>query len=308
MRKYESHVSFEQLSGEYTKEDMVMLLSDFQDEMIRDYRARFGGSLTNRKYFARSLEQTPRNLQGQTVAEAQKFRELVQDLDALGNTITTLRNEVIREERVMRALNRTLPGEELIGAYDVVLCDGRERAEYDAVVVTPYGAFVIIYAAASGTIDADGFMHAAGVHKASENLAYTTDRKVALLKRKLKKYKALPVYALILRTDPGVMIKDKYKKIEITSIAEVLSDIREKSEGKRFVSQDEMNEITGMLKRAGEQDKGACSICRLDLRKIADEYAWFAAECSKKEETGLIGRIRKALWGNMPEKPETEIA
>lgn len=301
MGKYSSHISSEQLAGKYTKEDQVILLSDFQDDIIRDYRTRFSGALANRKYFTRSLELTAKEY---GISEMSRFQDLRRRLDDVGNKITSLRNDVIRKERVMSAFRRTLPGEELRGLYDVVLSDGRERARYDAVAVTPYGVFVIMYVGESGTLDADGFMHPAGVHKIRVNVAYAIMRKEEFLRRKLSKYKTLPVYSMLLKTDSRLEVKDRYGKIEISSLKDVLSDIRGKSDGKRCVTTEEMRTIVEMMRQNSE----AAECCTLDLKKTADEYAWFVSECSRKNDSSLIGKIRSALRRNTPDRPETEIA
>lgn len=285
-----------------SKEDMVVELCDFQDDIIRDYRTRFSDALINRKYFSRSLEITAK---AHGISESDEFRELKQDFDELGRNISLLRSDVIRKERTMRAISRTLPGEELLGVCDAALSDGKENAEYDAVVITPYAAVALTYIKENVSIDRDGFCHPAGRHKTKDDLAYTIGRKEALLKRKLRKYKDLPVYSMLLVTEKNAAVRDRYGKILITSPADVLASIRSMSDGMRRISAEEMDAIKTMLAPSGQEKLVPMPV---DLKKLKDEYSWFVAKCSLKTDESLIGKIMRVIKGKPAEKPGTGIA
>ena len=304
MRKFHSHVSFEQMSGKYTKDEWVMLLSDFQDEIIRDYRARFSDALINRKYFTKSLVKTA---DGYGLSKDPEFIRLKEGMDAVSSEITSLRDDVISKERAARAIGRTLPGEELYGIYGVRLscgCTGsqaqggkRDSLDFDAVVVTPYGVFAITFINKSGTWDEDGFI------RKSENLGYIMERKEAALKRKLRRYRDLPVRSVLLVTDPKTVLKDKYRKVLISSLSDVLTDIRGMGDGRRHITPEESVEIRDMLRRAAQPELMECPV---DLMKVADGYTWFVNCCLEKDDRSVIGRIKSFMKGRSQDKAGAE--
>lgn len=302
MRRFHSHVSFEQMNGKYTKDEWVMLLTDFQDEIIRDYRARFSDALINRKYFTKSLELTAKEA---GIDDAPEFTELKQGLDDTTRCITRLRNDVIGKERATRAFSRTLPGEELFSAYGVTLQDGRDEMVYDAVVITPYAAFSVTFTSGSGTLDEHGFLHVSGSHSPAENIGFVMQAKELRLRRKLRKYRDLPVYSMLLVTDNNARVKDEYGKVVVSKVQDVLSDIRMMSDGRRHITPEESCEIREMLIRSSSL---ALIDCPVDLKRAADGYAWFVAKCTERSNGGLLGRIRSIIQGKPAEKPEAEIA
>ena len=95
---------------QYTREEGVRLLSEFQNDIIRDYKKRFKETLYDRRYFYRNLESTA---DGYGLAAEHDFILLRSHIKKIGEIIATWKSGLTGEERSRHALSRTLPGEEM---------------------------------------------------------------------------------------------------------------------------------------------------------------------------------------------------
>ncbi len=282
----------------YTKEEGIRLLSDFQDEIIRDYRSRFGRSLFNRKYFTRNLEFTADEHQ---LGGDPAFLGLKKDFDVLGAAVSSWRNDLSGEERARRAMSRILPGEEMEVLYGVTLRDGQSLADIDAVAVTPYGVFAIEVESCNQdlVLDEKGIMRPAGGVGPVKTLGDRMYCNELFLRNKLKDYMNVPVYSILLVTDNRVQVTDSYGKIPVSRLNTIMSDIRSYSDGKRYITRKQMQEIEDALL---EYREPAMVLCPVDCRKIADEYTRFVSRCAVSEKKTIWSGVhtlfgRRALHG-----------
>ena len=252
----------------YTREEIVELLLGMQDEIIRDYRSRFGNDLFNRKYFAKCLEAAA----GRSgISGSRGVRELTRELEMMNETIRLERQRISEEDRSQRALGRTLPGEEM----EVISGFSVKGTDYDAVVITPYGVFVVEVAGAA--------------KKGTKELL---DLKELLLRDTLKSHPNVPFYGVMLSADGSRSAEG------MSTFDTVLSDIRSYSDGTRHIAAKEMAEISGELREVSEPVKVECPV---DCGKIVREYSMFVNRCEEKKKSELL----RKLFG-LPKKPDVE--
>ena len=376
---------------QYTKEEGVRLLSDFQDELIRDYRTRFNKSLINRKYFVNDLEATAN---GFGLAEDAGFCDLKMRLGEMSKVTDDWRGSIFAEERALRALGKTLPGEDMAVLYGVSLPgyrkgsaavqgapgskdyagstamrgksgskdyagsvshgapgskdyagsvshgapgskdyagsaahgkpEGSARTGLDAVVITPYGVFVIEVQSFGRDMvwDEKGFMHPAGAEPVAKSSLPTSQPPVSvavngagsqppanlgehiackelLLRSTLREHMNVPVYSILLAADNRARITDNYGKIPVSSLNTILSDIRSYSDGRRYIQAKEMQELKDFLLGFREP---VLKDCPVDCGKIAEEYFAFVSKCNSRDK-GLWQKLRD-MFGRKP-APET---
>lgn len=275
----------------YTREDMAGLLCDFQDEIVRDYRTRFNKSLYNRKYFTRDLEVTAA---GYGIADSKEFRELKKELDHTGEVISELRSRISCQDRARRVLSRTLPGEEMEVLYGISLRNGKDVTEYDAVVITPYGVFVIDVRDPGRSKDIDE-----RIEEGKLNL------KECLLRNRLREFLNVPFYSILLIAENRPNAADRLGWVPKSYLNTIMWDIRSYGNGKRYISSDEMKRISDVLRR---NDSKALFECPVDCVKILDDYMGFVIRCSDRTAKGLLQKIRDIVNGKPKEDVNAEIA
>ena len=296
----------------YTREEGAALLCEFQDEIIRDFRARFNKDLVNRKYFTRDLEAVADTY---GLGSDRGFRDLKRNLDKASETIASWWSSIAGEERARRVLSRILPGEEMEVLYGVELQNGKGRTDIDSVVVTPYGVFVIeVRNFSQGMVwDEKGMISPAEAGDVStvsgpvqaENLADTINCKELVLRNVLKYHMNVPYYSILLVPDNKVRVTDRYGRIPVSCLSTVLGDIRGFGDGKRHISPKEMQEISSLLRQS---IRPVLVPCPVDCVKIAEEYSRFVSMCSGRKGENVLKKL-KDMFGKRPmERPDTEVA
>ena len=274
----------------YTREDGIRLLCDFQDEIIRDYRTRFNKSLFNRKYFTRDLKATA---DGYGLGEDPGFQDLKNELDKTSEVISSWRNGLAGEDRARRALSKTLPGEEMEALYGVSLRSGKEETRYDAIVITPYGVFAIEVRSSRDVIPDE------------KALSGMMNLKECLLRNRLRDLMNIPVYSILLIADNRPNASGSISWIPISYMNTVMSDIRSYSNGRRYISADEIRKIKDILQRSNTDVLVPCPV---DCVKIAEAYQRFVSRCSEKSDRSFLEKLRDVLNGKPAEEAKAKIA
>lgn len=279
---------------QYTREEGVSLLSEFQNDIIRDYKKRFNETLYDRRYFYRNLESTA---DGYGLAAEHDFILLRSHMKKIGEIIATWKSGLTGEERARHALSRTLPGEEMETLYNVTLSDGKERTEYDAVTITPYGVFAIEVKSYSQdmTWDEKGVIYPSYNGSWHKNLGERMNCKEYLLRNRLKEFKDVPFYNILLIADNRVKITDNYRRIPISYNNTILSDIRSYSDGRRYIETEQIREIKRVLL---EETEPVLVPCPVDCSKVAEEYSWFVRMCSRKENRSFWKKLRESIFNS----------
>ena len=130
----------------------------------------------------------------------------------------------------------------------------------------------------------------------AENLAELINCKELLLRSMLMHHMNIPYYSILLAADNKARITDRYGKIPVSCLNTVLSDIRTYSDGRRYISDTEMQEIKEALQKS---EKPVTEACPVDCGKIADEYAAFAGRCSAGKGRSLLRKVRE-MFGMDP--------
>ncbi len=183
------------------------------------------------------------------VEDDETFQRLRNEMKNLGFLIGSLKKGAKGEKRTRDGLRNLefSPGVKVL--YNVTLDDGTDRTEYDAIVLTPYGIFVVEAKNFNGDarITEKGILVRKDDRFGEYNLGEKMNRKEFLLRSCLGELASLPYHALLLYVNEQAEIEDEYHQIPITYCNTVAKAIQQFDHGDELITTEELKRIEGEI-------------------------------------------------------------
>ena len=179
------------------------------------------------------------------VEEDETFQRLRDEMRDLGFLIGSLKKGAKGEKRTREGLRNMEFSPDVKILYNITLDDGTDRTEYDAIVLTPYGLFVIEAKNFNGDarITEKGILLRDDDRFGAYNLGEKMNRKEFLLRSCLGELASVPYHALLLYVNEQADVKDEYRLIPITYCNTVAKTIQQFDHGDELITPDELKQI-----------------------------------------------------------------
>ena len=204
--------------------------------------------------------------------ECPEFRRLQANMKNLGFTIGSLKKGAYGERRASEGL-RVLtfdPGVKIL--YNIALQDGMSKTEYDAIVITPYGIFVVEAKNFRGAayITNKGMLQRQGDDIPTYNIGEKMNNKEFLLKNCLGEYAQIPYQGILLYVDESADLLDDFGQYPIKYCNTVASYIRQQNAGTDVLTSAQVNEIAELLLSHSVTLRYPCKV---DCEQIKADFA-----------------------------------
>lgn len=281
-----------QANTEYTKQEIIDMLKDMQNEMSEYVYGITKEESKLPKHFVSSLE----NLITQyDIKEYELQQRFVSNMDYLGHTIACYINGQKGEAKAKEGL-RLLeedPNTEVL--YNIELKDDELCTEYDAIVINEYGIFVIEVKNSKTNIEItkDGWL------SKDDSFPYDIPYKMGIKENLLKKYLGdnFPRYYQGVMMVPSyrVVINDNYNKIPITHGKGIASKIKEYKEVEHKLSNAEIINIKNIILKCNSNTFKVK--CRVNCEVIVSDFIKLISliEDAKKEAEKIALDNNKSL-------------
>ena len=201
------------------------------------------------------------------------YKRLKNNLNHLQYTILSFIRGVKGENACKKGLKLISYDKDVAILYNLALDDGEINTEYDALVITSYGVFIIEVKnwASDLIIDPNGYLKK--YNKVSYDLPGRLGVKEALLKEYLNDEVEVPIYSILMLPEPK-SLDDRYQKVDVCVGIGISSKIREYNNGKLVISDTDIQRIVNILQNNAVVQK---SLCDVDCETIVDDFANFIA-------------------------------
>ena len=255
-------------NGMYTNDEIIDKLTGIQSAMANGIRSVRSAEQFHLKDVMPHFEALA-NEYG--VKDTPEYDRLSHNMSYLGFTIASFKKGRSGEQKAMRAL-RVLTfdtGVEIL--HNIGLRDETSETEIDAVVITPYGVFMIEVKNFSG----DCIITERGILKRTDDSGPTYDLggkmldKEFLLRRCLGDLSKVPYHGILLFADDNAKIQDHYGQIPVSYCNTVNEKIRSFNHGE-VLTEDQITEIRNRLLA-----NNICRLfpCKVNCEQIIDDYA-----------------------------------
>lgn len=166
--------------------------------------------------------------------------------------------------------------------YNIALEDEDAQAEYDAIVITPYGLFVIEVKnwGAKMIIDENGILR-----REDQNIKYDLPGRMSIKEGLLKEYLGdlFPetYQSILLFSNENADVHDDYKKMPVCYGGGVAYMIREQRTKEKILSTEQINNIVERIMESHKEQKAPC---RVKCEEIIEDYAELMAQIEEMSE------------------------
>jgi len=199
------------------------------------------------------------------------------NMQELGYEIGSLKKGLRGEQIARRALKLLSQDKSVRILYNLQLEDEDVQAEYDAIVLAPYGMFVIEVKNWSGSmsISPQGLLKHDFGSRNTYDIPGRMSVKEALLREYLKDLFPDSYHSMLLLSSERIEIRDEYHKIPISYGGGISYEIKDFSTKGQVISADQIAKIEEALLQSHQEQRGVCSV-RCD--EIITDYANLMAQ------------------------------
>lgn len=221
--------------------------------------------------------------------QTEVFLRFKKNMRTLGYTIGSF-IKGIKGEKIARKALKLLSFDEGISIfYNVQLNDGDTETEYDAIVIAPYGLFVVEVKnwSPSVVIHSNGLMEQNGGIRIVYDLVGRMDLKQALLKEYIGADFPENYQSVLVFPDEKVRVEDHYNQIPIVCGGGVSKKIREFNTGSNLLTADQITNIKQIITAHHKVQKTSSPV---NCDEIINDYAVLMAcieEASMKTVTSI---------------------
>lgn len=269
------------VAGEcYTNPEIIDHLVDLQEAMAREVFA-----LGHAEHFAARdiMIHFGALAEEYGLTGSDEYRRLAVNMKTLGYTIGSLKKGATGEKRTREGLRVMNYDPQVRILYNITLQDDGSKTEYDAIVITTYGIFVVEAKNFRGTahITEKGMLQRADDAAATYNLGERMNNKEYLLKSCLGDLAGVPYQGLLLYVDESADIVDDYKQIPIIYCNTVATTIRSYNHGEQAISPEDVLEIERRLQAHHTESRYPC---RVDCEQIIADFARLISAIEEKAD------------------------
>lgn len=195
--------------------------------------------------------------------KTREFERLKLNISKLGYEIASLTKGFKGEEYCKKSLSILSLDPRVEILYNTQLRFGDVYGEYDAIVIAPYGLFVIEvknWKATKLTITEKGILKSNDGNQVTYDLDTRMSEKEALLKRCLFDTKIKKYQSLLLLSNMWTEVNDEYQKIPVICGDNISKAIMAYDNGKKVFSDRKIRAIAKSLKMDHQEQTGFCQV------------------------------------------------
>lgn len=268
-----------EVTKEYTNQEIIDLLQNIQKTMIAGvYEQTHAEYMKERDlmiHFSSLAEEYG-------LKETATYKRFESNMVDLGYTIGSFIKGMKGERIARKALKLMSYDKDVKVLYNVALEDEDLQAEYDAIVITPYGLFVVEVKnwGAEMYIDKEGILR-----REDQDIKYDLPgrmgAKEALLREYLGEYFPERYQGIVLFSNENAKVVDEYKKIPLGYGGGIVNRIREFNDGKVQITGSQIYEISDKIISHHKEQKAPC---RVKCDEIVEDYALLMAAIEEAAE------------------------
>lgn len=263
----------------YTNKEIVDLLQDIQKTMITGVYEQ-----THAEY----MREKDLMIHFSTLAaeyglkETETYKRFESNMNDLGYTIGSFIKGMNGERIARRALKLISFDENVKILYNIALEDEDAQAEYDAIVITPYGIFVVEVKnwGAEMHIDENGILR-----RSDQDVKYDLPGRMSVKEGLLREYLGdiFPdkYQGIVLFSNENAKVQDDYKRMPVCYGGGIVYNIRSFNEGVEILTASQINQIAERIISNHKEQK---ALCRVNCEKIIEDYALLMAAIEEAAE------------------------
>ena len=263
----------------YTNQEIVDLLLELQKKMIAGVYEQ-----THAEY----MRDRDLMLHFSTLAaeyglkDTEIYKRFESNMSDLGYTIGSFIKGMNGERIAKRALKLISFDKNVKILYNIALEDEDVQAEYDAIVITPYGIFVVEVKNWGAEIHIDE----SGILRRSDwdikyDLTGRMSAKEGLLREYLGDMFPDKYQGIVLFSNENVKVQDDYKQMPVCYGGGIVYSIRAFDDGKELLTASQIKEIADKIVSNHKEQKAPCKV---KCKEIIEDYALLMAAIEEAAE------------------------
>ena len=203
--------------------------------------------------------------------ETDVYKRFESNMNEMGYTIGSFIKGIKGEHIARRALKLISFDKNVKILYNVALEDEDVQAEYDAIVITPYGLFVVEVKnwGAEMSIDENGILR-----RNDQDIKYDLPGRMSVKEGLLREYLGdlFPTQykGIVLFSNENAKVDDEYKQMTICYGGGIVYSIRAFNEGKEVLTD---SQIKLIAEKISSNHKEQRSLCKVNCKEIIEDYA-----------------------------------
>lgn len=264
---------------EYTNQEIVDLLMEIQKTMMSGVYEKTHAEYMKERDLMRHFATLATEY---GLHETDTYKRFEANMSELGFTIGSFIKGMNGERIAKRALKLISFDKDVRILYNIALEDEDAQAEYDAIVITPYGLFVIEVKnwGAEMIIDENGILR-----REDQNIKYDLPGRMSIKEGLLREYleDLFPetYQSILLFSNENANVHDEYKKMPICYGGGVTYMIREQRSEGRILTVEQIDSIVERIVASHKEQKAPCKV---KCEEIIDDYAELMASIEEMSE------------------------
>ena len=199
------------------------------------------------------------------------YKRFEANMNDMGYTIGSYIKGMKGEQIARRALKLISFDKGVKILYNVALEDEDAQAEYDAIVITPYGLFVIEVKnwGASMSIDKNGILR-----RDDQDIKYDLPGRMCVKEGLLREYlgELFPskYQGIVLFSNENAQVQDDYKQMPICYGGGIVYSIRTFNEGEVILTDSQIDMIAEKIRSSHKEQR---ALCKVNCKEIIEDYA-----------------------------------
>ena len=283
----------------YTNQEIVDLLMELQKFMIIG---------VYEKTHAEYMREKDLMIHFSTLAaeyglkETETYKRFESNINELGYTIGSFIKGMKGEKIARRALKLISFDKNVKILYNIALEDEDAQAEYDAIVITPYGLFVV-EVKNWGTemhIDENGILR-----RNDQDIKYDLPGRMSVKEGLLREYLGdiFPdnYQGIVLFSNENAKVQDDYKQMPVCYGGGIVYSIRSFNKGEEILTASQINEIAEKITSNHKEQR---ALCKVNCEEIVEDYALLMAAIEEAAE-GTSSSVEELK--NIEQKADEEV-
>lgn len=252
---------------QYTNQEIVDLLQSIQKTMLAGIYEKTHAEHMREKDLMQHISSLAEEY---GLKETELYKRFEGNMKDLGYTIVSFIKGMKGEQIAKNALKVLSYDKDVKIFYNVALEDEDMQAEYDAIVLAPYGMFVVEVKnwGSEMCIDENGILR-----RKDKDIQYDLAGRMSIKEALLRKYlgAAFPntYHGMVLFPNENVKLQDEFKFIPVCCGGGISYKIRNFNQGEELTAE-QIEKIAGLILSNHKEQKGLCKV-RCD--EIIEDYA-----------------------------------
>lgn len=263
----------------YTNQEIVDLLMELQKTMITGVYEKTHAEYMREKdlmvHFATLAAEYG-------LKETETYKRFESNMNDLGYTIGFFIKGMKREKIARRALKLISFDKNVKILYNIALEDEDAQAEYDAIVITPYGLFVVEVKnwGAEMHIDENGILR-----RNDQDIKYDLPGRMSVKEGLLREYQGdiFPdkYQGIVLFSNENAKVQDDYKQMPVCYGGGIVYSIRSFNKGEEILTVSQISEIAEKITSSHKEQR---ALCKVNCEEIIEDYAMLMATIEEAAE------------------------